>query len=533
MDGRRADASRAETSRAESSRAEANRSQAKGAQQAEPAPDTHKVGSAERAGKADKARPRESEEASKLNAPDAALGLLDWRGLKTEANAASAGSERVNDPLTEIRTKQASTASDGEPGLEATQAGLVTDNSGHAVTQGAEKPGRVQVAEQADGRNGSSPELQDLQALGTSRAVNGSQGISGTQGLTEVRGSQDLESLRALQTLQGSADSQAPTSANASAPSSSLPSAPSSTALSSALGAAGPSNNLQPLSGRAGVRLAAASGATAPTTGRAAAVAGLTGKSAASAASSASVSASSTESSASNASSTSATQTATGLVTVGARTGSAGNNAGSDSSLFSATLNAAPAAAEPAAGNTISTANTQPSGPFSAQLEPEVGSPAWHQALSQQVMHMRAGEVNEAQLQLNPAGLGPLRIKLSLCDQQLDAEFSAAHAQVRAALEAALPQLREALQQGGMQLGQASVEPSNAQTTPGNMGNMNDRGRPAYGQAAQDGSGGSRETARASLAGLASLSGSASSAPSVLAGVTGGHGPGQRLNTFA
>jgi flagellar hook-length control protein FliK len=123
-----------------------------------------------------------------------------------------------------------------------------------------------------------------------------------------------------------------------------------------------------------------------------------------------------------------------------------------------------------------------PAAPLSAQhlgmagqIEADVGSPAWHQALSQQVMHMRAGHMNQAELQLNPAGLGLLRIKLSLQEQEVNAEFFAAHAQVREALEAALPQLRESLQQGGMALGQAVVtgaqpDQSEAGQSPGFAG---------------------------------------------------------------
>lgn len=526
MDGRRADASRADASRAE-----ANRSQAKGTQQAEPAPGTHQAARAERAGKPDKARAHEGDEAGKLNAPDAALGLLDWRGPKTGAKEVSAS---------ELRTNPARTGSDAGLGLASAQvawadvnARSTADISSNAATQGAEKPGRTQgVEETTDPKNGRQ-EPQGLQALGVSQAANEHEGISETQALPETQRSSD-DSLERLENLQGTVDSQPPASVHASAPGSSLSPAPTSTAtLNGALGAAGPSNHLLTSSSRATAHLAAASGAAALSGGRAVPT-GLTGKAAASAVTSALASAPSTESTAFSASSTFG-QTATGLVPNAARAGSTGNVAGSDSSLFSPTLNATSAAAEPSASDTLFTANTQPSASVWAPLEPEVGSPAWHQALSQQVMHMRAGDVNEAQLQLNPAGLGPLRIKLSLRDQQIDAEFSAAHAQVRAALEAALPQLRETLQQGGMQLGQAWVEPPNAQAmsrNTGNMGHMSDGGRQAHDQAAQDGSEGSRESARVSLAGRTSLS-NASSAASVLAGVTGGHGPGQRLNTFA
>ncbi|RIX83315.1 flagellar hook-length control protein FliK [Acidovorax cavernicola] len=62
-----------------------------------------------------------------------------------------------------------------------------------------------------------------------------------------------------------------------------------------------------------------------------------------------------------------------------------------------------------------------------------------------------------AELNLNPAGLGPLKVTLSIGDHQAQAAFVSAHESVRKAVEAALPQLRTSLLEQGITLGQTSV----------------------------------------------------------------------------
>ena len=93
----------------------------------------------------------------------------------------------------------------------------------------------------------------------------------------------------------------------------------------------------------------------------------------------------------------------------------------------------------------------------SALLVPDVGSSEWGKALGQQVIHLSATDRQVAELQLNPPGLGPLKVTLSMSDQQMQAAFVSAHSSVRAAVEAALPQLRALLAESGISLGQTSV----------------------------------------------------------------------------
>lgn len=90
-------------------------------------------------------------------------------------------------------------------------------------------------------------------------------------------------------------------------------------------------------------------------------------------------------------------------------------------------------------------------------VAPPVGSDEWGPAIGQQMLRMSAGGHQVAELNLNPAGLGPLKVTLSLGDNQAQAMFVSAHESVRKAVEAALPQLRSTLAEQGISLGQTSV----------------------------------------------------------------------------
>ena len=98
-------------------------------------------------------------------------------------------------------------------------------------------------------------------------------------------------------------------------------------------------------------------------------------------------------------------------------------------------------------------------------LAPEVGSSEWGKALGRQVVQMVKAGHQVAELQLNPPGLGPLKVTLSMNDNQIQAMFVSAHASVRAAVEAALPQLRTSLADSGISLGNTSVSAGSQQQT--------------------------------------------------------------------
>lgn len=102
-------------------------------------------------------------------------------------------------------------------------------------------------------------------------------------------------------------------------------------------------------------------------------------------------------------------------------------------------------------------ASSAPTPIATAPLTPEVGSSDWGNALGQHVIRMGHADHQVAELQLNPPGLGSLKVTLSMNDHQMQAMFVSAHSSVRAAVEAALPQLRALLADSGISLGNTSV----------------------------------------------------------------------------
>lgn len=95
--------------------------------------------------------------------------------------------------------------------------------------------------------------------------------------------------------------------------------------------------------------------------------------------------------------------------------------------------------------------------PSPAVLNQPLGSPAWQQALSQQLSYFSRNGIHNAELRLHPEELGALQINLRLNSDQAQLHFVAENHQVRAALEAAMPHLRTSLAESGINLGQSSV----------------------------------------------------------------------------
>ncbi|QFZ87226.1 flagellar hook-length control protein FliK [Variovorax paradoxus] len=127
------------------------------------------------------------------------------------------------------------------------------------------------------------------------------------------------------------------------------------------------------------------------------------------------------------------------------------------SSDEAATPSASFALQQPAAASTERTTESPAARPAMHTLAPEVGSEKWAPALGQQLARMSLSGTRTAELDLNPAGLGPLKVTLSIGEHQAQAAFVSAHESVRKAVEAALPQLRTSLSEQGITLGQTSV----------------------------------------------------------------------------
>jgi len=103
------------------------------------------------------------------------------------------------------------------------------------------------------------------------------------------------------------------------------------------------------------------------------------------------------------------------------------------------------------------------SAPLSTAISANVGSPNWSQQMAQQVTYMVKGGIQQAEIKLNPAHLGPMEIKLSMSDDKASVNFVTQHAAVRDALDAALPRLKEMLEQQGLNLADANVSTQSEQ----------------------------------------------------------------------
>lgn len=93
----------------------------------------------------------------------------------------------------------------------------------------------------------------------------------------------------------------------------------------------------------------------------------------------------------------------------------------------------------------------------SLDIQANVHNKAWSRVLSSRVILMARDGIQQAEMKLNPANLGPLEVKLNMHNDQVNVTFIAHHAATRDALEQALPRLRESLLENGMELADADV----------------------------------------------------------------------------
>lgn len=93
---------------------------------------------------------------------------------------------------------------------------------------------------------------------------------------------------------------------------------------------------------------------------------------------------------------------------------------------------------------------------------------AWGESLAERLTWLVQGELEQAQLELNPPELGRLDVRLRLQGDQASVSFASGAAEVREALEQALPRLREMLADAGIELTDAQVgaHPRERETAP-------------------------------------------------------------------
>lgn len=96
-------------------------------------------------------------------------------------------------------------------------------------------------------------------------------------------------------------------------------------------------------------------------------------------------------------------------------------------------------------------------GTAQASLQPPVGSPAFNGLLASQLTLWVRGGIQQAQLQLNPAAMGPVKVAISLDGNAAQVRLVAEQGSTRQALEQALPTLASHLAEAGLTLAGGGV----------------------------------------------------------------------------
>jgi flagellar hook-length control protein FliK len=177
-------------------------------------------------------------------------------------------------------------------------------------------------------------------------------------------------------------------------------------------------------------------------------------------------------------------------------------------------------------GQTSSSSASPPASqsPMQASLATPIDSPEFHGALGAQVAMMATGGVQMAQLQLNPAEMGPISIQIELEGEEARVEFGADSAATRQIIEAGLPALAAALSEAGLTLSGGGV----SQQTPQNPSSAQAFGQEMPHPGGQQGSGGSSHGQERSDRG-----GSARSEPAPAAAARGRTKGSSGLDLFA
>ncbi len=81
----------------------------------------------------------------------------------------------------------------------------------------------------------------------------------------------------------------------------------------------------------------------------------------------------------------------------------------------------------------------------------------WDKALGERLQWMVGQGIQQANIKLNPAHLGPMEIRIQVQNDQASVHFTSAHTVVRDALEASLPRLREMFDNAGVELADVDV----------------------------------------------------------------------------
>jgi len=111
-------------------------------------------------------------------------------------------------------------------------------------------------------------------------------------------------------------------------------------------------------------------------------------------------------------------------------------------------------------------------------VEQGLGSTGWKQEFGSQVTLLVSRREPQAEIRINPPQLGPVEVRIGLQGDQVSLAFTAAQPDTRAAIENALPQLHEMFAEGGLALGNASVNAESSQQRSPRGTHQNGMSRP-------------------------------------------------------
>lgn len=103
-------------------------------------------------------------------------------------------------------------------------------------------------------------------------------------------------------------------------------------------------------------------------------------------------------------------------------------------------------------------ASVSPAAGVERTISVPVSDRNWSGAVASQVQWLVSNNVQSATLQLSPDHLGPVEVRIDVQSSQVNVSFTASHPDTRSALEQSVPQLRAILANGGLTLGQTSVQ---------------------------------------------------------------------------
>ncbi|MEZ6928997.1 flagellar hook-length control protein FliK [Aeromonas sp. S16(2024)] len=138
----------------------------------------------------------------------------------------------------------------------------------------------------------------------------------------------------------------------------------------------------------------------------------------------------------------------------------------------------------------------KPAAELSARREPQslphlkLATPEAPAQLHQKVNLMLADKLQQAEIQLDPLGLGKMKIQIQLdASSQANVHFVVQHGQTREMLEQAMPRLRDMLAGQGIQLGQTVVQQQAQQQGQQQQGQPPSQGQSGFGGQGQQGGG--------------------------------------------